>query len=120
MAYDEYLVERLQSSLKQRGVTFTSKKMMGGMLFMVDDKMLMGVNQDKNSKKDRLMVRVGESAEEECRKRKGCHPMEFTGRTMKGFVFVDPEGFDMDEDWEFWVEKAMEYNPMAKKSKKRA
>jgi hypothetical protein len=119
LAYDEYLVERLQSSLKRRGVAFTHKKMMGGMLFMVDDKMLMGVNQDKNSKVDRLMVRVGEEAEGLCMKRTGCRPMEFTGRPMKGFLFVDPEGFDLDEDWEFWVEMALKYNPLAKSSKKR-
>lgn len=37
---------------------------------------------------------------------------------MTGFVYVDPEGFDMDEDLEFWVEKALEYNPFAKRSKK--
>ncbi|MBN3581598.1 TfoX/Sxy family protein [Algoriphagus aestuarii] len=119
MAFDEYLVERLQSSLKRRGVSFTQKKMMGGLLFMVDDKMLMGINQDKHSKQDRLMVRVGEKAEELCRKRTGCRSMEFTGRPMKGFVFVDPEGFDLDEDWEFWVEMALKYNPEAKSSKKR-
>ncbi|MFC5626804.1 TfoX/Sxy family protein [Algoriphagus winogradskyi] len=119
MAYDEYLAERLATSFRRHGVSFTSKRMMGGMLFMVEDKMCIGLNQDKHTKEDRLMVRVGEFAEEECMKRKGCRPMEFTGRPMKGFVYVDPEGFDMDEDWEFWVEKALEYNPLAKKSKKR-
>lgn len=118
MAYDEYLVERLANSLKRRGISFTHKKMMGGMLFMVDDKMFMGLNQDKNSGQDRLMVRVGEEVQEMCLKRAGCLPMEFTGRPMKDFVFVYPEGFDMDDDWEFWVEMALNYNPKAKKSKK--
>lgn len=119
MAYDEYLVERLAQSLKSRHISFQHKKMMGGMLFMVDDKMFMGINRDKNSGKDRLMVRVGEDAEEMCIKRAGCRSMEFKGRPMKGFVFVDPEGFDLNDDWEFWVEKALEFNPKAKKSKKR-
>lgn len=118
MAYDEYLVERLAESLKRRGVVFSNKKMMGGMLFLVDDKMLIGLNKDKATQKDRMMVRVGENLQEMCMKRAGCKPMEFTGRSMRGFVYVDPEGFDMDEDWEFWVEKALEYNPEAKRSKK--
>jgi hypothetical protein len=117
MAYDEYLVERLENSLKQRGISFTNKKMMGGMLFMVDEKMFMGLNRDKNSGQDRIMVRIGEEAQEMCMKRAGCVSMEFTGRPMKGFVFVYPEGFDMDDDWEFWVEMALKYNPKAKKSK---
>ncbi len=118
MAYDEYLVERLTNSLKNRGISYSNKKMMGGMLFMVDEKMLMGLLRDKKSGRDQLMVRVGEEAQELCMKRTGCLPMEFTGRPMKGFVFVDPEGFDMDEDWEFWVEMALNFNPKAKKSKK--
>ncbi|REG87154.1 TfoX/Sxy family protein [Algoriphagus antarcticus] len=118
MAYDEYLAERLANSFKLRHVDFTSKKMMGGMLFMVDDKMCIGLNKDKHTKEDQMMVRVGESAQDLCMKRTGCRPMEFTGRPMKGFVYVDPDGFDMDEDWEFWVEKALEYNPLAKRSKK--
>ena len=85
---------------------------------MVDDKMCIGFNQDKLTKVDRLMVRVGEFAQDLCMKRTGCRTMEFTGRPMKGFVFVDPEGFDTDEDWEFWVGRALEYNPFAKRSKK--
>ncbi|MEB2773934.1 TfoX/Sxy family protein [Algoriphagus sp. D3-2-R+10] len=118
MAYDEFLVERLATSFTRRGITFTTKKMMGGMLFMVDDKMCIGLNQDKNSGRDRMMVRVGEFVQSLCMRRTGCRAMEFTGRSMKGFVYVDPEGFDMDEDWEFWVDKALEYNPFAKRSKK--
>jgi hypothetical protein len=118
MAYDEYLVERLANSLKRRGINFSNKKMMGGMLFMVDDKMFMGINQEKNSKVDRLMVRVGEDAQELCMRRTGCRPMEFTGRPMKGFVYVDPEGFDLDNDWEYWVGMALRFNPEAKRSKK--
>ncbi|PZX58304.1 TfoX-like protein [Algoriphagus ratkowskyi] len=118
MAYDEYLAERLATSFKRRNVDFTSQKMMGGLLFMVDEKMCIGLNRDKNTNNDRLMVRVGEFAQDLCMKRAGCRTMEFTGRPMKGFVYVDPEGFDMDDDWEFWVEKALEYNPVAKRSKK--
>ena len=85
---------------------------------MVDDKMCIGLNRDKSSGEDRMMVRVGKFAQDLCMKRTGCRAMEFTGRPMKGFVYVDPEGFDMDEDQEFWIEKALDYNPLAKRSKK--
>jgi hypothetical protein len=38
---------------------------------------------------------------------------------MKGFVFVEPEGIDLDTDLEYWIELALEYNPKAKSSKKK-
>lgn len=118
MAYDAYLAERLATGLNRRHVVFTAKKMMGGLLFMVKDKMFIAISRDKYTNLDQLLVRVGEFAQDLCMKRTGCSAMEFTGRPMKGFVNVDPEGFDLDEDWEFWVEKALEYNPSAKSSKK--
>ncbi|MDR7128523.1 TfoX/Sxy family transcriptional regulator of competence genes [Algoriphagus sp. 4150] len=117
MVYDEYLIERLASSFQRRGVAFSTKSMMGGMIFMVDEKMCMGLDRNKLTSKDRMMVRIGEFAEDLCMKRTGCRPMEFSGKPLKGFVYVDPEGFDLEEDWEFWVEKALEYNPLAKRSK---
>ncbi|MBN7814358.1 TfoX/Sxy family protein [Algoriphagus pacificus] len=118
MAYDEYLAEKMSQSLQQRGASFEAKKMMGGIAFMVNEKMCIGLNRDKATGKERLMVRVGEEAQEMCMKRTGCRAMDFTGRPMKGFVHVDPEGFDQQEDWDFWVETALRYNPFAKKSKK--
>lgn len=119
MAYDEFLAERMIQSLQGRGLNFEAKRMMGGLVFMVNEKMCLGLNKEKGTGLDRLMVRVGESAQEMCMKRTGCRSMEFTGRPMKGFVYVDPEGFDMDADWEFWVEMALKHNPEAKRSKKK-
>ena len=55
---------------------------------------------------------------EEAFTKTGCAPMDFTGRPMKGYVFVKPEGFDMDEDLEYWIDLALKFNPQAKKSKK--
>ena len=43
--------------------------------------------------------------------------MNFTGRVMRGFVFIYPDGIDTDEDLEFWIQKAIDFNPLAKKSK---
>jgi len=118
MAYDDYLLERLALSFKLRRVVYTIRKMMGGILFMVDEKMCIGLTRDKQSGEDLLIVRVGEEGQKVCLERAGCRPMDFTGRPLKGFVFVHPEGFDLEEDWGFWVGKALEYNPKAKKSKK--
>ena len=52
--------------------------------------------------------------------RKGCRPMDFTGRPMRGFVFVDLEGFDSERDLTFWLELALAYNPVAKKNSKKS
>ena len=57
---------------------------------------------------------------EESLKRKGCNEMNFTGRPMKGFVFISPEGTDMDEDLAYWIQLALDYNPLAKSSKKKS
>ena len=45
--------------------------------------------------------------------------MDFTGRPMKGYVFVDPLGFDMDDDLEYWIQLCLDFNPIAKSSKKK-
>lgn len=113
MAYDNYLGERLAASLRNQGVNFLEKRMFGGLAFMVDEKMCVGVI------KDSLMARIDPAVYESSLKRKGCRPMEFTGRPMKGFVSVSPEGIDLDEDLDYWVGLALEYNPRAKSSKRK-
>lgn len=79
---------------------------------MVDNKMCLGIV------KEDLMVRLDPEYQDKALKLTGCRPMDFTNRPMKGFVFVSPEGVDMDEDLDFWIDKALEYNPKAKSSKK--
>lgn len=119
MAYNEHLKERIEKAFKDKNVVTEGKKMMGGYCFMVDDKMCAGLDIDKKTNKDRLMARIGEEAMAEALQRKGCSPMDFTGRPMKGYVFIAPEGFDMDEDLYYWVQKCLDYNPLAKSSKKK-
>lgn len=92
---------------------------MGGLVFMVEDKMCIGIARDKKTQEDRIMARIGEEAQMKNEKRRGCRPMEFTGRPMKDFVFIYPEGYDNEEDLEFWVDLALAFNPKAKKSKGR-
>ena len=68
---------------------------------------------------DLLMVRIGEEMAQEVSSREGCLPTDFTGRPMKGYIFVEPSGYDLDEDLNFWIDLCVAFNPMAKASKKR-
>lgn len=109
MAYSEYLVERVRNRLPVSQIS-EEKKMMGGLIFMVNGKMCIGVDTEKTTGQDRLMVRVGKLPYESLLKEKGSRLMDFTGSVMRGFLFIDPEGFDAEEDLDFWVEKALEFN----------
>lgn len=113
MAYDEYLGDRLRDNLTRKGVVFEAKKMMGGLCFMVDGKMCIGVVRES------LMARIAPEVYDGALARKGCKPMDFTRRPMKGFVFVEPDGFDLDADFEYWVDLCLDFNPRAKASKKK-
>ena len=119
MAYDEYEVDRIKQVFRDKGITYEEKKMIGGMCFMVDGKMCIGSHIDKKSNQNLLMARIGREATEEAMERDGCLPMDFTGRPMKGYVFVNPDGTDMEEDLSYWIQLALDFNPLAKASKKR-
>ena len=111
MAYDEFLSDRIRSVLDGRKIPYEEKKMMGGVCYMVDDKMCVGVV------KDNLMARIDPEIYDEALSRPGCREMDFTGRPMKGFVLVEPEGTDLDDDLDSWVELCLDFNPRAKSSK---
>ena len=111
MAFSEYLAERVRTRLSHAGVV-EEKKMMGGLIFMVNGKMCIGVDIDKERNADRLMVRVGKLPYQQLLEKEGSRQMDFTGKPMRGFLFIDPEGFDSDEDLDFWVSKALEFNSM--------
>lgn len=113
MAYDELLEDRIERVMNDRRISFQKKKMMGGLTFMVEDKMCVGIVRDT------LMARIDPEIYETALKKKGCRQMDFTGRPMKGFVFVEPIGIDLDEDLEYWIQLALDYNPKATKSNKR-
>lgn len=87
--------------------------MFGGITFMVNDKMCVGVV------KDEIMARIDPAMYEKALKRKGCHEMRFTRKPMKGFVFVGPEGTKGKKNLEYWVGLAVDFNTKAKASKKR-
>jgi TfoX/Sxy family transcriptional regulator of competence genes len=113
MAYDKYLAERVERALERLNTKFEPKHMFGGVCYMVDDKMCVGVV------KNELMARLDPDATPEALMQQGCRLMDFTGKSMKGFVFVTPEGTDREESLENWLRMALEFNPKAKISKKR-
>ena len=85
MAYDEKLADRIRESLNDtKGVV--EKHMFGGIAFMKKDKMFVGIV------KDELMVRLLLEREEEALEKPHVRPMDFTGRPMKGFVYVSADG----------------------------
>ena len=111
--FNEILSERISSAFKARRVVFETKKMFGGVCFMVDDKMCVGIN------KGEMMVRLDPAVYDDVLKKEGVREMDFTKRPMKGFVFVADHALETDDRLEFWIGLALDYNPKAKSSKKK-
>ena len=120
MAYDEYIAERIRRSFKDKNIVHSEKKMMGGLCFMIDDKMACGTHSDKKLNMDLLMLRIGEDNVNNYIKHEHVLEMNFTGRPMKNFIFVKPEGFDLDQDLDMWLQLCIDFNPLAKKSKSKS
>ncbi|MTI41924.1 TfoX/Sxy family protein [Fulvivirga lutimaris] len=111
MAYSEHQADRIRQRLKKANLT-DEKKMMGGLIFMVNHKMCVGLDIDKKTNLDRLMVRVGKTAHDKLIFKNGSKAMDFTGKVMRGFLFIAPEGFDSESDLDFWIDKALEFNSL--------
>ncbi len=102
MAYDEKLAQRIGAVVSERD-DVTSKKMFGGIAFMLNGNMCCGIVGDD------LMVRVGPDAFEDALSRPGARPMDFTGRPMKGMVYVDADAVSSREQLESWVRQGLDY-----------
>ena len=113
MAYNELLADKLRQALHERKVNYSEKKMMGGLCIMVDDKMCVGVV------KEDLMARIGPHVYDEFLARPGARVMDFTKRPMKGYAFVDSEGWDDDAELSAWIDQCLVFNKEAKSSKKK-
>ena len=118
MAYDENTVDRVRKIMQSRGVSFEEKKMFSGICFMVDEKMCCGCHIDKKTNENILMCRVSEEVADAAIEKGEADPMNFTGRPMKGYVFVSEHKFQNQAVLEKWIERCLEFNPIAKKSKK--
>jgi len=101
MPYDEGLAQRLRETLA--GQDIVEKKMFGGLAFMLQGNMSCGVS------KNTLMLRVGPATYDSALSQPHARPMDFTGKPLKGFVYVDPPGFAEDEDLAAWVKLSTDF-----------
>jgi TfoX/Sxy family transcriptional regulator of competence genes len=102
MAFDEAVAERIRKAL-EGSPDVVEKRMFGGIAFMVRGNMCCGVIGD------RLMLRVGPKGYETALSRPYARPMDFTGKPMKGMVYVEPVGFASTGDLKAWIARAMEF-----------
>lgn len=102
MAFDEAVAGRVREALAG-APDVVEKKMFGGIAFMVRGNMCCGVIGD------RLMLRVGPKGYEAALSRPHARPMDFTGRPMKGMVYVEPAGFATLRDMKAWIGRAMKF-----------
>jgi TfoX/Sxy family transcriptional regulator of competence genes len=113
MAYNETLADRVREIISITHKNIEEKKMFGGLCFMVNDKMCVGVESE------RMMVRFDPVRTEELMEKEGVHPMDFTSKVMKGYAFVDIDVLNTKKKLEFWIGLALDYNAHAKASKKK-
>ena len=113
MAFNEYLVDRVSQFFREKSIYFETKKMFGGLVFMVDEKMCVGVM------KDEIMARLNPDIYEESLLKDGCREMDFTKKRMIGYVYLTDEALDLDVDLHYWLQLSLDFNPLAKASKKR-
>jgi TfoX/Sxy family transcriptional regulator of competence genes len=108
--YDEILASRVRNTFNER-TDILEKKMFGGLTFMVDGKMCVGVI------KSELMVRFDPKEHEEILEKQGVRQMDFTRMMPKGFVMVSQNVIVEDHDLISWIDLALRYNQIAKKRK---
>ncbi|HMQ67809.1 MAG TPA: TfoX/Sxy family protein [Ignavibacteria bacterium] len=115
MSYNQEIADSVREifSLTREDLNVEEKNMFGGLCFMVNGKMCVGVEKEK------LMVRLDPDKYIEALGKEGCSPMDFTGRPMKGFVYVEPVGMRTKKQLQYWLDLALEYNKIAKPSKKK-
>ncbi len=111
MAYDEKLAGRIRKALAQLPEV-KEKKMFGSLSFMVNDKMCLTAGAN------RIMCRIDPAMHEEVIKRNGCHTIKMRGREYKGYVHVDKDSIKTKKDFDYWVGLALDFNKIAKSSKK--
>lgn len=112
MAYDEKLAERIRerfSTLEH----VEEKAMMGGLCFMYNNKMCVGIIHDE------LMCRIDPTLYEELLEKGDCKEMRFTGKPMKGYVLVEPSAMQNQKQFDYWIDLCLAFNPQAKASRKK-
>ena len=112
MAYNEKLADRIGKQLADLP-NIEEKEMMGGLIFMYNGKMCVGII------KDEMMCRIDPNFHETAIEKTGCRTMDFTKRPMKGYVLVDDTGMKSKKEFDYWINLCLEFNSKAKSSKKK-
>lgn len=112
MAYNQKLALRIRECLAEIP-NVEEKEMMGGLTFMVNDKMCVGII------KDEMMCRIDPELHDMAITKKGCRTMDFTKRPMKGYVMIDDTGMKTQKQFDYWISLCLDFNPNANPSKKR-
>ncbi|MGQ3014470.1 MAG: TfoX/Sxy family protein [Flavobacteriales bacterium] len=113
MAFNEELSDRIREALVNEPQV-SEKRMFGGICYMVDDKMCIGVMGNE------MMCRVGEEALEEALEKRGSREMLSGNRVMKGYVLVSEEGMRNAAEFRYWIDLCLAFNPLAKAAKKKS
>jgi TfoX N-terminal domain len=96
MSYDVGLAQRVREVLGDRP-GLSERAMFGGLAFLIDGKMFVGIRGST------LMARVGAERYQDALAVAHVRKMDFTGRPLKGYVYVDPPGLGKDKDLQAWV-----------------
>ena len=110
--YNEALANRVRQKIASLS-NVEEKEMMGGLTFMYNDKMCIGII------KDELMCRIDPASHESCVEKTGCRTMDFTNRPMKGYIMIDETGMTTQKDFDYWIDLAIDFNKRAKSSKRK-
>jgi TfoX/Sxy family transcriptional regulator of competence genes len=110
--YSESLADRVRKRLEAIP-NVTEKEMMGGLTFMYNDKMCVGIIGEE------LMCRIDPKLHESCVEKVGCRTMDFTKKPMKGYIMINDSGMKIKKDFDNWITLALEFNKFAKSSKKK-
>ena len=113
MAFNEKLADRVREIISLTHKNVEEKKMFGGLCFMVNDKMCVGV------KTDSIMVRINPENFDEALQKDGFPPMVHNSKAMQGFGLVNEDMLTTKKKLEYWVNLALEYNKIARSSKKK-
>ncbi len=100
MAFDAGLAQRIREVLGERP-GLSERRMFGGLAFMLNGHMFVGLVGST------LMARVGTSRHANALTLPHVREMDFTGRPMKGYVYVDPPGLAEDEELEAWIDRCV-------------
>lgn len=112
MAYNEKLADRIREAVANLP-NVMEKFMFGGVCFMVNGKMCVGVV------KDEMMCRINPDIYEAALEKEGCREMVFTGKPMRGYVYISDEGMKTKREFDYWINLCLEFNSQAKAAKKR-